>query len=124
MARVKRGTTVKARHKKVIKMASGYRGRSSRCYRMALQRVEKALQYVYRDRRCRKRDLRGLWIQRINAAARQHGLVYSDFIHGLKVLGLPFNRKLLADMAVNEPLSLEYLATQVKRVGPFRVATL
>jgi large subunit ribosomal protein L20 len=74
MARVKRGTTSHARHKKVLKLAKGYRGRSKNCYRIALERVEKALQYAYRDRRVRKRQFRGLWIQRINAGARQHGL--------------------------------------------------
>lgn len=102
MARVKRGVTAKARHKKIIKMASGYRGRSKNCYRVALQRVEKALQYAYRDRRVRKRDFRSLWIQRINAAVREHGLCYSEFIHGLSLAESPIalNRKVLADMAV------------------------
>ena len=77
MAHVKRGVTKKARHKKLLSMAKGYRGRSSTCYRPALERVEKALQYAYRDRRAKKRTFRALWIQRINAAAREHGLVYS-----------------------------------------------
>ncbi|AAZ68185.1 50S ribosomal protein L20 [Ehrlichia canis] len=101
MARVKRGVTTRARHKKVIKLAKGYRGRSKNCYRIALQRVEKALQYAYRDRRNRKRFFRSLWIMRINAAARQHGLLYSDFIHGLSLANITLNRKVLADMAVN-----------------------
>ncbi|MBQ5497743.1 MAG: 50S ribosomal protein L20, partial [Acetobacter sp.] len=83
MARVKRGVTAHARHKKVLKLAKGYRGRSSTSYRIALERVEKALQYAYRDRRNKKRDFRSLWIQRINAAVREHGLTYSRFIGGL-----------------------------------------
>lgn len=118
MARIKRGTTIRARHKKILKMASGYRGRSSRCYRIALQRVEKALQYAYRDRRCRKRDMRALWIQRINAATRLHGVTYSDFIHGLTLIGLDLNRKVLADMAVREPASFGNLVSQVKKAKP------
>lgn len=120
MARVKRGMTTRARHKKILKMASGYRGRSSRCYRIALQRVEKALQYTYRDRRCRKRDMRALWIQRINAAARLAGICYADFIHGLSVLGLDINRKMLADMAVNEPQAFSSIADQIKKAVPCR----
>ncbi|PJF45820.1 MAG: 50S ribosomal protein L20, partial [Candidatus Thermofonsia Clade 3 bacterium] len=80
MARVKRGVTKHARHKKVLKLAKGYVGRSSNTFRPALERVEKALQYAYRDRRNRKRDMRGLWIQRINAAVREHGMTYSRFI--------------------------------------------
>ena len=120
MARVKRGVTVRARHKKILKMASGYRGRSSRCYRVALQRVEKALQDAYRDRRCRKRDMRGLWIQRINAAARQEGMTYGHFIHGLKELGLAFDRKILADMAFSEPSAFVCLVEKVKGLGSYR----
>ncbi len=101
MARVKRGVTTHARHKKILKLAKGYRGRAKNCYRIALQRVEKALQYSYRDRRNRKRDFRSLWIIRINAAAREHGLTYGRFIHGLKLAGINLNRKILAEMAVN-----------------------
>ena len=85
MARISRGVTSHARHKKVLKLAKGYRGRSKNNYRLALQRVEKGLQYAYRDRRNRKRDFRGLWIQRINAGARQHGLTYSQLMHGIRV---------------------------------------
>lgn len=118
MARIKRGTTIRARHKKILKMASGYRGRSSRCYRIALQRVEKALQYAYRDRRCRKREMRALWIQRINAATRLYGVTYSDFIHGLTLIGIDFDRKVLADMAVREPASFENLVQHIKKVKP------
>ena len=103
MARVKRGTTSHARHKKILKLASGYRGRSSTNYRIALERVEKALQYAYRDRRNRKRDFRGLWIQRINAGARANGLTYSQLINGMKKAGIIVDRKVLAELAVSEP---------------------
>jgi large subunit ribosomal protein L20 len=100
MARVKRGVTAHARHKKVLERASGYRGRSSTTFRAALQRVEKALQYAYRDRRNRKRDFRALWIARINAAAREHGMTYSVFMNGLKKAAVAVDRKVLADIAV------------------------
>ena len=102
MARVKGGPRAHARHRKVIKMAKGYRGRSKNCFRIALQRVEKALQYAYRDRKNRKREFRRLWIQRINAAARIHGLKYSTFMNGLKLAGIELDRKVLADMAVRD----------------------
>ena len=103
MARVKRGVTTHARHKKVLALAKGYRGRGSTAYRVAIERVEKALRYAYRDRRNRKRDFRGLWIQRINAGAREHGLTYSQFMHGIKLAGLDLDRKVLSDIAVREP---------------------
>ena len=103
MARVKRGVTGRARHKKVLALAKGYRGRNSKAYRIALEKVEKALRYAYRDRRNRKRDFRGLWIQRINAGVREHGLTYSQFIHGLKLAGLELDRKVLSDLAIREP---------------------
>ncbi len=103
MARATRSVARRARHKKVIKMARGYRGRSNNNYRLALLRVEKALQYAYRDRRNRKRDFRRLWIQRINAGARLHGLTYGRFIHGLKRAGIEIDRKMLADIAVRDP---------------------
>lgn len=103
MSRAKKGTPrAHARHTKIIKMAKGYRGRSGNCFRPALQRVEKALQYAYRDRRNKKRDFRGLWIQRINAASRQHGLTYAQFMGGINKAGIPLDRKILADMAVND----------------------
>lgn len=102
MARVKRGTTIKQRHKKILKLAKGYRGRAKNCYTPALQRVEKALQYAYRDRRNRKRDLRRLWICRINAAAREHGLTYSQFMHGMVLAGIDVNRKILAELAFSD----------------------
>ncbi|BDB96430.1 50S ribosomal protein L20 [Candidatus Hydrogenosomobacter endosymbioticus] len=118
MARVKRGVQSRNRHKKIIGMASGYRGRSGSCYRIALQRVEKALQYAYRDRRNKKRDFRALWIQRINAAVRQYGLKYSEFIHKLKVAGgvegIELDRKILADMAVSDPKAFEALVEKVR----------
>jgi large subunit ribosomal protein L20 len=103
MARVKRGTTTHARHKKILGLAKGYRGRSSKAYRIALEKVEKALRYAYRDRRNKKRDFRGLWIQRINAAVREHGLTYSQFMHGVKLAGLELDRKVLSDLAIREP---------------------
>ncbi|ACI99700.1 50S ribosomal protein L20 [Rhodospirillum centenum] len=115
MARVKRGVTTHARHKKVLKLAKGYRGRSSKCYRIALERVEKALRYAYRDRRNRKRDFRGLWIQRINAGARLHGLTYSKFMHGLKRAGIEVDRKVLSDIAAREPESFKALVEQAQK---------
>jgi len=112
MARVKRGVTAHARHKKVLHQAKGFRGRSKNAYRPALERLEKALQYAYRDRRNRKRDFRGLWIQRINAGARLHGLTYSQFMHGLKSAGISLDRKILADLAVREPEAFKSLVEQ------------
>lgn len=114
MSRVKRGVTKKARHKKIIKMAKGYRGRAKSCFRIAIQKVEKALRYAYRDRRARKRDFRGLWIQRINAAVREHGLVYSRFISGLKTANIDLDRKVLADLAVREPEAFTKIVEKVK----------
>ena len=114
MARVKRGVTTHARHKKVLRLAKGYRGRSSTAYRIAIERVEKALQYAYRDRRNRKRDFRALWIQRINAGAREHGLTYSQFMHGIKLAGLELDRKVLSDLAVREPEAFEAIAATVR----------
>ena len=115
MSRVKRGVTKKARHKKIIKMAKGYRGRAKNCFRIAIQRVEKALQYAYRDRRTKKRDLRALWIQRINAATRQHDLVYSKFINGLKKAKIDLDRKVLADLAVREPDTFAKIVEKAKQ---------
>jgi large subunit ribosomal protein L20 len=103
MARVKRGVTTHARHKKVLELAKGYRGRGGTAYRIAIEKVEKALRYAYRDRRNKKRDFRGLWIQRINAAVREHGLTYSQFMHGVKLAGLELDRKVLSDLAIREP---------------------
>lgn len=103
MSRVKRGVTTHARHRKVIKAAKGYYGRRKNTFRAATQAVEKAGQYAYRDRRVRKRNFRALWIQRINAATREHGLTYGRFIHGLSRAGIEVDRKVLADLAVREP---------------------
>ena len=103
MSRVKRGVTKRARHKKILKMAKGYRGRAKNCFRIAIQKVEKAMRYAYRDRRTKKRDFRALWIQRINAAVRGQGMIYSTFINGLKLAKIDLDRKVLADMAVREP---------------------
>ena len=103
MARVKRGVTAHARHKKVLALAKGYRGRGGTAYRVAIEKVEKGLQYAYRDRRNKKRDFRGLWIQRINAGAREHGLTYSQFMHGVKLAGIDLDRKVLSDLAIREP---------------------
>ena len=110
MARVKRGVTTHARHKKVLELAKGYRGRGSTAYRVAIEKVEKALRYAYRDRRNRKRDFRALWIQRINAGARQHGLTYSQFMHGIKLAGLDLDRKVLSDIAIREPEAFQAIA--------------
>ena len=114
MARIKRGVTAKARHKEVVAQAKGYRGRSKNCYRLALRRVEKGLQYAYRDRRNRKRDFRALWIQRINAAARLEGLTYGQMIHGLKTAGVEIDRKVLADLAVRDQAGFTSLAKRAQ----------
>ncbi len=116
MARVKRGVTTHARHKKVLKASKGFVGRSSTNYRIALERLEKSLQYAYRDRRQKKRDFRGLWIQRINAAVREHGLVYSRFIAGLKAAGIEMDRKVLAAIAYDDPTTFGAIVEQVKAV--------
>lgn len=105
MARVKRGVTSHARHKKVLKLSKGFRGRSSTNYRIALERLEKSLQYAYRDRRNKKREFRALWIQRINAAVREHGLTYSRFINGLDKAGIKIDRKVLAAIAFDDAAS-------------------
>jgi len=110
VARVKRGVTSHARHKKVLALAKGYRGRGSTAYRVAIEKVEKALRYAYRDRRNRKRDFRALWIQRINAGARQHGLTYSQFMHGIKLAGIDLDRKVLSDIATREPETFQAIA--------------
>ncbi|MBI0433191.1 50S ribosomal protein L20 [Roseomonas sp. KE0001] len=118
MARVKRGVTAHARHKKVLKLAKGYVGRSSTGYRPALERVEKALQYAYRDRRVKKREFRGLWIQRINAAVREHGLTYSKFIAGLKAANIELDRKVLAAIAFDDAASFGALVEKAKAALP------
>lgn len=103
MARVKRGVTAHKRHKKILKLAKGFRGRNKNVFRIALGKVEKALQYMYRDRKNKKRDFRGLWIQRINAAVRAEGLSYSRFMNGLKKANIDVNRKMLSEIAVHNP---------------------
>ena len=103
MARVSRGVTAKAKHKKILKKAKGYYGRRKNVFRVAVQAVEKSMQYAYRDRRNKKRDFRGLWVQRINAGVRMHGITYSQFMNGLKKATIEIDRKVLAELAVNQP---------------------
>jgi large subunit ribosomal protein L20 len=116
MARVKGAVRTRARHKKVLKLAKGYFGSKSKLYKTANQAVMKSLVYAYRDRRAKKRDFRKLWITRINAAARLNGLSYSRFINGLKKAGVTLNRKILADMAINDANGFSQLVEQVKAV--------
>ena len=112
MARVKRGVTAHAKHKKVLKKAKGYYGRRKNTIRVAKQAVEKALQYGYRDRKRKKRTFRGLWIQRINAAVREHGMTYGRFIDGLNKAGIAIDRKVLADLAVKDAAGFKTLCEQ------------
>lgn len=114
MARVKSGMVTRRRHKKILKLARGYRGSKHRLFRTAKQQVMKSGNYAYRDRRVRKRDFRRLWIQRINAAARINGLSYSRLMHGLKLAGVEVNRKMLADLAVSDGQAFAELATVAK----------
>lgn len=114
MARVSRGKTSHARHKKVLKLAQGYQGRNSTNFRIAIEKVEKGLQYAYRDRRTKKRNFRSLWIQRINAGAREHGVTYSQFMNGLIKAGVELDRKVLADIAMNEPEAFKALVDQAQ----------
>ena len=114
MARVKRGVTTHARHKKVLKKAKGYRGRNSKVFRVAVEKVEKAGQYAYRDRRVKKRNFRALWIQRINAGARQHGMTYSQLVNGLIKAKIEIDRKVLSDLAANEPAAFKSLVDQAQ----------
>ena len=121
MARVKRGVPAHAKHKKVLKKAKGYYGRRKNTIRIAKQAVEKALQYGYRDRKRKKRTFRGLWIQRINAAVREHGLTYGRFINGLALAGIAVDRKVLADLAVKDAAGFKALvdqaAAQIKKAA-------
>lgn len=114
MARVKRGVTTHARHKKIVDMAAGYRGRASTNFRIAVERVEKGLQYAYRDRRNKKREFRALWITRINAGAREAGVTYSQFMAGLKKAGIEVDRKVLADLAVFDKPAFSKIVEQAK----------
>ncbi len=114
MARVKRGVSAHARHKKVIDQSKGFRGRSKNCFTVAVERLEKSLQYAYRDRRNRKRQFRALWIQRINAAVRLYGLTYSQFINGLKKANIDMDRKVLSDLAVREEQAFKDIVDKAK----------
>ena len=114
MARVKRGVTAHAKHKKVLEQAKGFYGRRKTTIRIAKQAVEKSLQYAYRDRKNRKRNFRALWIQRINAATREHGLTYGRFIDGLNKAGIEIDRKVLSDMAIHEPQAFAALVAKAK----------
>jgi large subunit ribosomal protein L20 len=114
MSRVKRGVTARARHKKVLDLAKGFRGRRKNVYRIAKQAVMKAGQYAYRDRRAKKREFRTLWIARINAAARELGVTYSVFMNGLKKAAIAVDRKVLADIAVHDSAAFAKIVEQVK----------
>ena len=114
MSRVKRGMTAHARHKKILDMAKGYRGRNKNVFRVAVEKVEKGLQYAYRDRKAKKRSFRSLWIQRINAATRIHDMTYSRFISGLNKAGIELDRKVLADIALKEPQAFAKLVETAK----------
>ena len=114
MARVKRGVTAHAKHKKVLGQAKGFYGRRKNTIRTAKQAVEKSMQYAYRDRKARKRNFRALWIQRINAAAREHGLTYGRLIDGLNKAGIEIDRKVLSDMAIHEPQAFAAVVAQAK----------
>ena len=114
MARVKRGTTVRAKHNKILKLAKGYRGRNSKVYTVAKEKVEKGLKYAYRDRRKKKTEIRQLWIVRINAAVRANGMVYSRFMNGLLKAGIQLDRKVLADIALNDAKAFTELVEKAK----------
>ena len=114
MTRVSRGVTAKARHRKILKRAKGYYGRRKNVFRVAVQAVERGMQYAYRDRRKRKSDFRGLWIQRINAGVRIHGMTYSQFINGLNKATIEIDRKILAELAVNQPEAFKTLVEKAQ----------
>jgi large subunit ribosomal protein L20 len=114
MSRAQTSLPTRRRHKKILKLAKGFRGRASTCFRVAVEKVEKALQYAYRDRRNRKRDFRALWIQRINAAVRQHGMVYSQFMGLMNKANIGLNRKMLSEIAIHYPEQLTEIVNQVK----------
>ena len=118
MARVKRGVTTKAKHKRILDQAKGYYGRRKNTIRIARQAVEKAGQYAYRDRKVKKRNFRALWIQRINAGVRAEGLTYSQFMHGLKLAGVELDRKVLADIAMHEGEAFSAIIAQAKAALP------
>lgn len=114
MSRVKRGVTAHARHRKVVLESKGFRGRSSTCFRAAIEQLEKSRQYAFRDRRSRRRDLRSLWIVRINAAVREHGLRYSQFIAGLNKANVSLDRKILSELAINDKVAFSEVVNKVK----------
>lgn len=114
MSRTTWGVSSHNRHKKVLGQTKGYRGRAKSCYKIAINRLEKGLQYAYRDRRAKKRNFRSLWIQRINAGAREHGLTYSQFIGGLTKAGIALDRKVLSDLAIREPEAFKALAGKAR----------
>ena len=118
MARVKRGVTTRAKHKKVLEQAKGYYGRRKNTIRIARQAVEKAGQYAYRDRKVKKRSFRALWIQRINAAVRAEGMTYATFMHGVKLAGIDLDRKVMADLAMNEGDVFKTIIGQAKDALP------
>jgi large subunit ribosomal protein L20 len=118
MARIKRGTTTRAKHKRILDQAKGYYGRRKNTIRIARQAVEKAGQYAYRDRKVKKRSFRALWIQRINAAVRAEGLTYGRFMHGLKLAGVELDRKVLADIAMHEGDAFKAIIAQAKGALP------
>ena len=118
MARVKRGVTSHAKHKKVLDAAKGFYGRRKNTIRVAKQAVEKAMQYAYRDRKNRKRSFRSLWIQRLNAASREHGLTYSRLVDGMAKAGITIDRKVLSDIAIREPASFAAIVEQAKAALP------
>src|SRR5918993_4003197 len=122
MARVKRGVTSHAKHKKVLSAAKGYYGRRKNTIRIAKQAVEKGLQYAYRDRKNKKRTFRALWIQRLNAAVREHGLTYSRFIDGLNKAGVEVDRKVLSDIAIREPEAFAAIVDKAKAALPADLA--
>jgi large subunit ribosomal protein L20 len=118
MSRIKRGTTTRAKHKRILEQAKGYYGRRKNTIRIARQAVEKAGQYAYRDRKVKKRNFRALWIQRINAAVRAEGLTYSQFMNGVKLAGIELDRKILADLAMNEGAAFSAIIAQAKAALP------
>ena len=122
MSRIKRGTTTHAKHKRILKAAKGFYGRRKNTIRIARQAVEKSGQYAYRDRKAKKRTFRALWIQRINAAVRAEGLTYGQFMHGLKLAGVELDRKVLADLAMNEGASFSAIIAQAKAALPAQAA--
>ena len=122
MARVKRGVTTRAKHKRLLDQAKGYYGRRKNTIRIARQAVEKAGQYAYRDRKVKKRSFRALWIQRINAAVRAEGLTYGQFMHALKLTGIDLDRKVLADMAMHEGAAFSALIAQARTALPEQAA--